>query len=190
MTTDYAVAVHEAGHLFTAWAFGAEVRGAAVIHTTTGLGQSFLRRGTCDNPAQVAAILLAGALAEARLTNGSSRVNWFRDDVDTNNARNLLDSESDPLIARRYSESLANSVLLTNWPAVLGIADEMVQSRLKNIDGDAVERIARDTGARKHPTKSKGRPISRAEFLARLTPKGRRAVLGTAAGDGKRIEKR
>jgi hypothetical protein len=111
--------------------------------------------------------------------------------LDTNNARNLLDGESDPLHSRRYAESLANSVLLTNWPAVLTIADEMVQSRLKNIDGDAVERIARDAGARKHPTKSKGRrPISRAEFLARLTPEGRRAVLGTVAGDEKRIEKR
>jgi hypothetical protein len=154
------------------------------------LAQSIIRNGQCDNPAHVAAILMAGSLAEARVTNGSDRVNWFRDDVDTNNARNLLDGEPDPLRARRYAETLARATLIGNWPAVLGIADELVQSRLKNIDGAAVERIARDAGARKHPTTRKGRPITRAEFLERLTPRGKAAVRGTVAPDGKIIEKR
>jgi hypothetical protein len=191
MPTDYAVGVHEAGHLLTAWALGAEVRGAFILHTSRGLAQSNLGTGQCDNPAHVAAILVAGSLAEDRVTNGSNRVNWFRDDVDTNNARNLLDGESDPLRSRRYAETLASATLSANWPAVLGIADELVQSRLKNIDGAAVERIARDAGARKHPTISKGRPISKAEVLAKLSPQGRRNLIGEVAPDGRtRIHKR
>jgi hypothetical protein len=155
------------------------------------LAQSNIRNGQCDNPAHVAAILVAGSLAEDRVTNGSNRVNWFRDDVDTTNARNLLDGEPDPLQARRYAETLASATLSANWPAVLGIADELVQSRLKNIDGAAVERIARDAGARKHPTISKGRPISKARVLAKLSPQGRRNLMGEIAPDGRtRIHKR
>jgi hypothetical protein len=153
-------------------------------HTSRGLAQSNIRNGQCDNPAHVAAILVAGSLAEARVTNGSNRVNWFRDDVDTNNARNLLDGESDPLRARRYAETLASATLTANWPAVLGIADELVQSRLKNIDGAAVERIARDAGARKHPAIST-RSLTRAEVLAKLTPEGKRNFLGTVGPNGK-----
>lgn len=78
--------------------------------------------------------------------------------------------EGDVFVARHFVELKARSLLLTKWRAVEALAAALRKS--KRLTGAEVEEICRREGVRRLGE------LSRDEAMARMTPQGRRAILG------------
>jgi hypothetical protein len=180
---------HEAGHALAAYYFGAEIKTVSVYSSDGEAGRCRLGRDGTDSELDVATILVAGRMAEKRALGHREVFNWFDEDVDTVNACDMVDAivedggfEGDLFEARRWVELRARSLLVTKWKAVEAIAARLRKSTV--LTGDEVVAICRREGVRRLGE------LSKDEAMARMTPAGKRAVMGTVAPDGKTIEKR
>jgi hypothetical protein len=182
------VPFHEAGHALAGYYYGVPIKTVSVIARDGDAGRC--RFETVGSELVAATILVAGAMAEKKALGHLERFNWFNgDDTDTRNAADMADAlveaggfDGDVFACRSWVELRARSLLLTKWRAVSAIAAKLRKSHV--LMGDEVVDICRREGVRRLGE------LSKAEAVARMTPKGRRAILGTVAADGKIIEKR
>jgi hypothetical protein len=143
-----AVAVHEGGHLLAGWTFGLAIRGGHTLQTSKGCGLSYMAEGDKDaRPLDVAAVLVAGSMAEAMLWGRPERFNWLHSDHDATYARLFTDDMPDSFAARQLVELKARSLLFVRWKALEAIADELTRKRW--VDGHTVDRLCVANGARK-----------------------------------------
>jgi hypothetical protein len=134
-----------------------------------------------------AVVMLAGQVAERMALGKDPRPNWFLDDDhDMDSARIFVDrSCTNVLEGRQLAQLKARALLSTKWKAVSAIAEKL--QRQTTLLGEDVERICREHGVTDHGSKT----ITKAEAMAKMTQRGRRALMGTVAADGKtRIHKR
>ena len=136
-----------------------------------------------------ATISVAGPMAEKRALGEVERFNWFWDDTDTRNAIDMVDAivedggfNGDVFEARRWVELRARGLLLTKWHAVEAIATKLRKSKV--VMGDEVVKICQREGVRRQ------NELSKEEALKKLTPEGRKHLLGTVAAGGKTIVER
>ena len=141
-------------------------------------------------------IKVAGEVG-ARIAAGAKRpeFNWFSDDGDAVDARSFVArAGGDELDTRRLAALKAYALLSVRWEAVEEIAAKFQRS--KTILGQEVEEIVRKVRLRNLGWTDKeikaghrGR-LSKAEAMAKMTPAGRRRLMGEVGPDGKIIEKR
>ena len=185
--SDFAPSYHEAGHAVAAQYFGLGMTHVSIRTAEDSLGRCTIQEGNRVDDFTAAVVMLAGHVAE-RMALGRENVypNWFLDDDhDMDSARIFIDrSCTNVLEGRQLAQLKARALMSTKWEAVSTIAGEL--QRKTTLLGEDVERICRELGVTNHGSKT----ITRAEAMAKLTPAGRRAVIGTIAADGKSIEKR
>ena len=189
------VEAHEAGHALAAYFFGVPIESVSTYAKDGESGRlRFDRTAQPKSELEMATILVAGRMAEKRALGEREAFNWFDDDdTDTVNACNMVDAivadggfEGDLFEARHWVELRARSLLVTKWKAVEALAAKL--SKSKRLTGDEVVEICRAAGVRRF---GEGLPISEAEVLAKLSPQGRRNLMGEIGPDGKtRIHKR
>jgi hypothetical protein len=132
-----------------------------------------------------ATIFVAGRMAEKRALWEREAFNWFdEDDTDTCNAAMvdaLIEYEGgfggDVFEARRWIETRARGLLLTKWHAVEALAAGL--RKKKRLTGDEVAAVFKREGVRRLGV------LSRDEVLAKLTPQGKRNLLGELGRDGR-----
>jgi hypothetical protein len=184
--SEFAPSYHEAGHAVAAQYFGLGMTHVSIRAAEDSLGRCSIQNGHTVDDLTAAVVMLAGQVAERMALGKDPRPNWFLDDDhDMDSARLFVQRAcKDELEGRQLAQLKARALMSTKWEAVSTIAGEL--QRKTTLLGEDVERICRELGVTNHGSK----PISKAEAMAKLTPRGRRAVLGTVAGDGKSIEKR
>ena len=187
---DLDVEVHEAGHALAAYYLGIPLKTVSVYSRDGEAGRCrFDGTGTASE-LDIATMAVAGRLAEHRALGFREAVNWFDDDdVDTTNAINMVDAiveqggfDGDVHAARHWIELRARSLLVTNWRAIRPLAEKLRVRVL--LDADDVAKICKREGVRRHGE------LTKAEAMAKMTPAGRRALMGKVAPDGKNIEYR
>jgi hypothetical protein len=146
-------AIHEAGHALQAWRHKIPIRSISLV---PGDGYSGITRFDPSNLEEkdeltCVSVLLAGELAERRAWGRPERINWFQTDTtfdgDLDSARYFADRQPEPLDARQLAELKARSSLVTYWPAVQALADEL--ERRKVLVPDRVDAIFGAAGVRK-----------------------------------------
>jgi hypothetical protein len=135
--SEWTTAIHEAAHVAVCWALRFEPIGATIVPSGRCLGRTWFDVGESDSLVHLAAVALAGRVAESVLEGGfeKARINWFASrDPDVEAAVRLLERERDPLFARRISEGSARLNLVSRWNFVEAVAEELF--RLGEIGGE------------------------------------------------------
>jgi hypothetical protein len=184
------VEAHEAGHALAAYYYGVPIESVSTYSKDGEDGRLRIDRSAQPrSELEVATILVAGRMAEKRALGEREVFNWFDDDdTDTRNAADMVDAivddcGSDLFETRRLVELRARGLLLTKWRAVEAIAAGL--RKRKRLTGDEVVAICRREGVRRLGE------LSKDEVLAKLSPQGRRNLMGEIAPDGRtRIHKR
>jgi hypothetical protein len=186
------VEAHEAGHALAAYYFNVPIESVSTYRKDGDAGRLRIdRTARPKSELEVATILVAGRMAEKHALGEREAFNWFDDDdTDTRNACNMVDAivedggfEGDLFEARRWVELRARALMLTKWKAVEALAAKL--SKSKRLTGDEVVAICRREGVRRLGE------LSKDEVLAKLSPQGRRNLMGEIAPDGRtRIHKR
>jgi hypothetical protein len=177
------VEAHEAGHALAAYYYGVPIESVSTYRKDGEEGRLRIdRRAQPKSELEAATVLVAGRMAEKRALGEREVFNWLDDDdTDTRNACAMVDSivehdGADLFDTRRLVELRARGLLLTRWHAVEAIAAGLRKS--KRLTGDEVVAICRREGVRRLGE------VSKDEVLARLTPEGKRNLLGTVGPDG------
>ena len=180
---------HEASHCVAALELGLPVTYASIRPNEDEAGRTRFNTAAMGKQLgdlECAIIKIAGEVG-ARMAAGETTptFNWFADGGDAEDARYFIASIDgvDELDTRHLATLRAYALLRVRWDAVEAIAAKF--ERNKTVLGEEIEEICRQ-----HGVKLKGgRPISKTEALAKLTPAGRKRLAGQVAADGKRIEK-
>jgi hypothetical protein len=184
---------HEAGHALAGYYFGVPIKTVSVYSSDGEAGRCRFESGAVGSELVAATILVCGRMAEKRALGDREAFNWLDDDdTDTRNAVDMVDAiveaggfDGDVFEARHWVELKTRSLLATKWAAVEALASKLRKSHV--LMGDVVVKICRAAGVRRQ---SEGRSISRDEALSKLSPKGRRALMGEVTADGKTRIKR
>jgi hypothetical protein len=114
------VEAHESGHALAAYYYGVPIQSVSTYKKDGEAGRLRLERGAGSVSSELVAatILVAGQMAEKRALGHVERFNWFGDDVDTVNARDMVDAivehdGADLFETRRLVELRARGLLLT-----------------------------------------------------------------------------
>jgi hypothetical protein len=181
---DIDVEAHEAGHALAAYFYGVPIESVSTYSKDGEAGRlRFDRTAQPKSELEVATILVSGRLAEKRALGDREAFNWFDDDdTDTRNAVAMVDAivadcGSNLFETRRLVELRARGLLVTKWHAIEAIAAGL--RKRKRLTGDEVVAICRSEGVRRLGE------LSKDEVLAKLTPQGKRNLLGAVGPDGR-----
>jgi hypothetical protein len=180
---DIDVEAHEAGHALASYYYGVPIESVSTYSKDGEAGRLRIDRSAQPrSELEAATIFVAGRMAEKRALGEPEVFNWFDDDdTDTVNACDMVDSivehdGADLFETRRLVELRARGLLVTKWHAIEAIAAGLRKS--KRLTGDEVVAICRREGVRRLGE------LSKDEAMAKLTPQGKRNLLGTVGPDG------
>jgi len=123
-------------------------------------GRLRLKNGGKASELDVACMCVAGTLAEQRALGQPERVNWFAEDMDTQNAIKMVDTmveagdfNGDVFEARHWVEVRARSLLASKWRAIQALAEKLRVHSL--LTGDEIAEVLKGEGVRPHGELSK-----------------------------------
>jgi hypothetical protein len=148
-------AYHEAGHAVMAWVHDVPIKWVSIRRTQDHSGITRFREFDLAD-VNIAAICVAGDIAERIESLREVRFNWLRQSVDADNARFFVGLTPDPLESRRAAEGKASVGLRHRWDAVEAIAQKLERHSL--VYGDDVDRLCRDAGVRR-PAEQRRKPF-------------------------------
>lgn len=190
---------HEASHAVAAAELGLPVTAVSIRPAEDSAGRTHFdinSEGFRKLDDLSCAVIKCACEVGARIAAGARRpeFNWLADHGDAVDARSFVArAGGDELDTRRLVALKAYAVLSVRWAAVEELAAKFQRS--KTILGEEVEEIVRKVRLRNNgwtdeEIRAGRHPISKPAAVAKMTPAGRKAITGTLAPDGKRIEKR
>lgn len=187
---DIDVEAHESGHALAGYYYNVPIESVSTYSKDGHAGRCRLKPGAVSSELDAATILVAGRMAEKRALGHREAFNWFDDDDhDTAHAVAMVDAivadggfQGDLFAARHFVELKAQGLLATKWRAIEALAAAL--RKTKRLTGDEVIEICRREGVLRQ------RELTQEQALAKLTPEGKRALLGAVGQHGKNIIKR
>ena len=185
---DLSPAHHESEHSLGAFVYGLTMSHVSIRPTEDSLGRCRILDGHKTTDHHGAVVMIAGHVAERMALGRDPRPNWFlEDDHDVDSARVFIERAWGDTVERQQegralAQLQARSLLTVHWDAVQEIAQRL--ERYTGIVGEEVVAICK-----RHKVRRAGE-LSKEEAMAKMTPAGRKRLLGVLAADGKgRIEK-